>query len=95
MVRKLKMLHFFHFFRINNLVRSQIRLPHFIVLAYLEVPKLAKPGQTDRQTNKPTDRQTDRQTDRRTEFAIAICHLVITKYHKKAKATKKIILRWG
>ena len=30
-----------------------IRMPNFIVIAYLEVPKVAKPG--------PTDRQTDRQ----------------------------------
>ena len=51
------------------MVRSPIRLPNFIVLAYLEVPKVAKPGPTDT-------------TDRPTEFAIAICHLANTKCHK-------------
>ena len=40
-------------------------MPSFIVLASLEVPEVAKPGQTDRQT----------------EFAIAICQLVNTKCH--------------
>ena len=56
-----------------NLVWSLMRLPHFFVLAYLEVPKLAKPGP-----------KTDRQTDRPTEFAIAICYLVNTKWHKNS-----------
>ena len=37
------------------------------------MPELAKPGPTDRQTN------------RQTEIAIAICHLVNTKGHKKKK----------
>ena len=32
-----------------------IRPPNFIVLAYLEVPKLAKPGPTDRQTDRMCD----------------------------------------
>jgi len=48
------------------MVRSLIRLPNSIVLAYLEVPKVVKPGPTDRPT----------------EFAIGICHLVNTKCHK-------------
>jgi len=46
-----------------------MRLPNFIVLAYLEVPNAAKPGQIDRPT----------------EFAIANCHLVNTKCHKSKK----------
>ena len=39
-----------------NLARSLICLPNVIVLAYLEVPKLAKPGQTDRQTDRISGR---------------------------------------
>ena len=46
-----------------------IRLPNVIVLADLEVPTVAKPGQRDRTT----------------EFAIAICHLVDTKCHKNTE----------
>ena len=34
-----------------KLVPSLIRLPNFNVLAYLEVPKVAKPEPTDRQTD--------------------------------------------
>ena len=59
----------------------------------MEVPKVAKPGPTDRQTN----RQTERQTDRPTEFAIAICHLVNTKCHeytrKEAKSANTLQLK--
>ena len=43
-----------------------MRLPSFIVVACLELPEVAKPGQTDRQT----------------EFVIATCHLVNTNRHK-------------
>ena len=34
-----------------NLVQFLIRQPNFIVLAYLEVPKVAKLGPTDQQTD--------------------------------------------
>jgi len=44
-----------------------MRLPNFIVLAYLEVPEVAKP----------------RPTDKPTKFPIAISHLVNSKCHKK------------
>ena len=39
-----------------NLVSSLIRLPTFIVLAYLEMPELAKVGSTDGQTDRQTER---------------------------------------
>ena len=95
-IRKLKMLHFFHFFWINrpptpsprwsnrkstisNLIWSGpwYACQIFIVLAYLEVPKIAKPGPTDWQTDRPT------------EFAIAICHLVNSKCHKNVDFNEK------
>ena len=50
-------------------------MPNFIVLAYPEVAKLAKPGQTDRPT----------------EIAIATCHLVkCHKNHPAIKKNKKL-----